>query len=142
MKERYYELIDERVFEQELENGLRLFIIPKPGFQKTFVTYTTQFGSLDNQFKPLGQDQFVTVPDGVAHFLEHKLFEKEEEDLFTALLKIMHKQMRLQALIVQATCSVQLIILKTTLNVYLQWLKRLILQKKLLIKKKVLLQKK
>ena len=83
MKERYYELIDERVFEQELENGLRLFIIPKPGFQKTFVTYTTQFGSLDNQFKPLGQDQFVTVPDGVAHFLEHKLFEKEE-DLFTA----------------------------------------------------------
>ena len=41
----------------------------------------------------------------------------------------MHKQMRLQALIVQATCSVQLIILKTTLNVYLQWLKRLILQK-------------
>lgn len=84
MKERYYELIDERVFEQELENGLRLFVIPKPGFQKTFVTYTTQFGSLDNQFKPLGQDQFVTVPDGVAHFLEHKLFEKEEEDLFTA----------------------------------------------------------
>ena len=48
----------------------------------------------------------------------------------------MHKQMRLQALIVQATCSVQLIILKTTLNVYLQWLKRLILQKKLLIKKR------
>ncbi len=46
MKERYYELIDERVFEQELENGLRLFVIPKPGFQKTFVTYTTQFGSL------------------------------------------------------------------------------------------------
>ncbi len=83
-EERYYELIDERVFEQELENGLRLFVIPKPGFQKTFVTYTTQFGSLDNQFKPLGQDQFVTVPDGVAHFLEHKLFEKEEEDLFTA----------------------------------------------------------
>lgn len=142
MKERYYELIDERVFEQELENGLRLFIIPKPGFQKTFVTYTTQFGSLDNQFKPLGQDQFVTVPDGVAHFLEHKLFEKEEEDLLLRLLKITHKQMRLQALIVQATCSVQLIILKTTLNVYLQWLKRLILQKKLLIKKKVLLQKK
>lgn len=136
MKERYYELIDERVFEQELENGLRLFVIPKPGFQKTFVTYTTQFGSLDNQFKPLGQDQFVTVPDGVAHFLEHKLFEKKKKTYLLRLLKIMHKQMRLQALIVQATCSVQLIILKTTLNVYLQWLKRLILQKKLLIKKR------
>ncbi|MBU5290767.1 insulinase family protein [Staphylococcus capitis] len=84
MKVHNYELIDEKVYEHELDNGLKLFIIPKPGFQKTFVTYTTQFGSLDNHFKPIGSQQFVKVPDGVAHFLEHKLFEKEEEDLFTA----------------------------------------------------------
>lgn len=83
MKKRYYELIDETVYEAQMENGLKVFIIPKPGFQKTFVTYTTQFGSLDSKFKPLGSDEFVTVPDGVAHFLEHKLFEKEEGDLFT-----------------------------------------------------------
>ncbi|SUK81672.1 peptidase, M16 family [Staphylococcus aureus] len=50
-------------------------------------------------------------------FLEHKLFEKEEEDLFTAFAEDNAQAMRLQALIVQATCSVQLIILKTTLNV-------------------------
>ena len=84
MKQHYYDVIDETVYEHELQNGLRLFVIPKPGFQKTFVTYTTQFGSLDSRFKPLGKEDFVTVPDGVAHFLEHKLFEKEEEDLFTA----------------------------------------------------------
>ena len=84
MKQHYYDVIDETVYELELQNGLRLFVIPKPGFQKTFVTYTTQFGSLDSRFKPLGKEDFVTVPDGVAHFLEHKLFEKEEEDLFTA----------------------------------------------------------
>lgn len=84
MKQHYYDVIDETVYEHELQKGLRLFVIPKPGFQKTFVTYTTQFGSLDSRFKPLGKDEFVTVPDGVAHFLEHKLFEKEEEDLFTA----------------------------------------------------------
>ncbi|RIN48928.1 insulinase family protein [Staphylococcus simulans] len=83
MKKRYYELIDETVYEAQMDNGLKVFIIPKPGFQKTFVTYTTQFGSLDSKFKPLGSDEFVTVPDGVAHFLEHKLFEKEEGDLFT-----------------------------------------------------------
>lgn len=83
MKKRYYELIDETVYETQMDNGLKVFIIPKPGFQKTFVTYTTQFGSLDSKFKPLGSDEFVTVPDGVAHFLEHKLFEKEEGDLFT-----------------------------------------------------------
>lgn len=84
MREKYYQQIDERVFESTLNNGLKLFVIPKQGFQKTFVTYTTQFGSLDNKFKPHNQDEFVTVPDGVAHFLEHKLFENEEEDLFTA----------------------------------------------------------
>ncbi|OEK69436.1 zinc protease [Staphylococcus equorum] len=84
MNEKYYKQIDEKVYEAELNNGLKLFVIPKKRFQKTFVTYTTQFGSLDNKFKPHGSDTYVTVPDGVAHFLEHKLFENEEEDLFTA----------------------------------------------------------
>ena len=74
MKTHQYELIDEKVFEHEFDNGLKLFVIPKSGFQKTYVTYTTQFGSLDNHFKPIGSQQFVEVPDGVAHFLEHKLF--------------------------------------------------------------------
>ncbi|QLK85894.1 EF-P 5-aminopentanol modification-associated protein YfmH [Staphylococcus sp. 17KM0847] len=83
MRKTYYEQIDETVFQTQLDNGLNLFIIPKVGFQKTFVTYTTQFGSLDSRFKPHGSDTFVTVPDGVAHFLEHKLFEKEDGDLFT-----------------------------------------------------------
>ncbi|AYU55092.1 EF-P 5-aminopentanol modification-associated protein YfmH [Staphylococcus debuckii] len=83
MNKKYYELIDETVYENQMDNGLKLFIIPKKGFQKTFATYTTQFGSLDHKFKPLGSNEFVTVPDGVAHFLEHKLFEKEEGDLFT-----------------------------------------------------------
>lgn len=88
MNHRYHKQIDEEVYEKELNNGLRVFIIPKPGFQKTFVTYTTQFGSLDTRFKPIGKDEYVTVPDGVAHFLEHKLFEKEEgEDLFTAFAR-------------------------------------------------------
>lgn len=84
MQSTYYKQIDENVFEAELNNGLKLFVIPKTGFQKTFVTYTTQFGSLDRKFKPHGSEDYVTVPDGVAHFLEHKLFENEEEDLFTA----------------------------------------------------------
>ena len=84
MQSTYYEQIDETVYETELNNGLKLFVIPKTGFQKTFVTYTTQFGSLDRKFKPHGSEDYVTVPDGVAHFLEHKLFENEEEDLFTA----------------------------------------------------------
>lgn len=84
MQQQYYQQIDEYVYKETLDNGLDVFIIPKKGFQKTFVTYTTQFGSLDSKFKPFNQDTYITVPDGVAHFLEHKLFENEEEDLFTA----------------------------------------------------------
>ncbi|MBI5974921.1 EF-P 5-aminopentanol modification-associated protein YfmH [Staphylococcus canis] len=87
MHKKYYEQIDETVYHSTLENGLNVFIIPKRDFQKTFVTYTTQFGSLDSRFKPHQSDEFVTVPDGVAHFLEHKLFEKEEGDLFTQFAK-------------------------------------------------------
>ncbi|MFO3701511.1 pitrilysin family protein [Staphylococcus felis] len=83
MRKAHYEQIDETVYQATLDNGLNVFIIPKRDFQKTFVTYTTQFGSLDSKFKPHQSDDFVTVPDGVAHFLEHKLFEKEEVDLFT-----------------------------------------------------------
>ena len=84
MTNKYYEQIDETVFEETLENGLKVVVIPKKGFYKTFVTYTTKFGSLDHTFKPHGETEYATVPDGVAHFLEHKLFENEEEDLFTA----------------------------------------------------------
>ncbi|UEX89299.1 EF-P 5-aminopentanol modification-associated protein YfmH [Staphylococcus ratti] len=83
MHKTYYPQIDETIYKTVLDNGLNVFIIPKKGFQKTFVTYTTAFGSLDFRFKPHGQSDFVTVPDGVAHFLEHKLFEKEDGDLFT-----------------------------------------------------------
>ena len=68
MDQRYYDQIDEQVYESTLDNGLQLFIIPKRGFQKTYVTYTTRFGSLDSRFKPHGSDEYVTVPDGVAHF--------------------------------------------------------------------------
>lgn len=84
MRNQYYKQIDETVFEETLENGLKVVVIPKAGFSKTFVTYTTHFGSLDHTFKPHGKDDFVTVPDGVAHFLEHKLFEKEDGDVFTS----------------------------------------------------------
>lgn len=84
MTNKYYEQIDETVFEETLDNGLKVVVIPKKGFYKTFVTYTTQFGSLDHTFKPHGKTEFETVPDGVAHFLEHKLFEKEEGDVFTS----------------------------------------------------------
>ncbi|CAM5185276.1 putative Zn-dependent peptidase OS=Ureibacillus acetophenoni OX=614649 GN=SAMN05877842_104200 PE=4 SV=1 [Ureibacillus acetophenoni] len=46
------------------------------------MTFTTKYGSVDRTFKPLGEDEMITVPDGIAHFLEHKMFEKEHGDVF------------------------------------------------------------
>lgn len=77
-----FDQLQEVLFHEKLENGLNVYILPKKGFNKTYATFTTNYGSVDNQFMPLGKDEFVHVPDGIAHFLEHKLFEKEDGDVF------------------------------------------------------------
>ncbi|GGA96302.1 insulinase family protein [Macrococcus hajekii] len=82
MKKKYYAEIDETLYESTLQNGLKLFVIPKPGFQKTYVTLTTKYGSLHTDFVPYGEDKLHHTPEGIAHFLEHKMFEKEAGDMF------------------------------------------------------------
>src|SRR5690606_36938333 len=53
----------------------------KPGFQTTHAAFSTRYGSGDNWFSA-GGDHYVRVPDGIAHFLEHKMFEEPEGDIF------------------------------------------------------------
>lgn len=72
----------ENLYFEKLDNGLHVYLLPKEGFHKTYATFTTKYGSIDNKFVPLGEEDFLTVPDGIAHFLEHKLFEKEHGDVF------------------------------------------------------------
>lgn len=82
MKEIIFDQLQEKIYTETLDNGLKVVILPKRGFSKTFVTFTTKYGSIDRTFKPHGKDEFITVPDGIAHFLEHKMFEKEDGDVF------------------------------------------------------------
>lgn len=77
-----FKQLDETLYYKQLENGLDVYILPKKGFSKTFVTFTTKYGSIDRTFVPIGETEPVTVPDGIAHFLEHKMFEKEDGDVF------------------------------------------------------------
>ncbi|WP_226681349.1 EF-P 5-aminopentanol modification-associated protein YfmH [Sutcliffiella horikoshii] len=77
-----FKQLEENLYHETLENGLEVYLLPKSGFHKTYATFTTKYGSIDNKFVPLGEDDYVTVPDGIAHFLEHKLFEKEHGDVF------------------------------------------------------------
>lgn len=82
MEIKKYEQMDELVYYEKLDNGLQVYLMPKAGFNKTYATFTTKYGSIDNHFVPLGKEELVRVPDGIAHFLEHKLFEKEDYDVF------------------------------------------------------------
>lgn len=59
------------------ESGLRVYLFPKKGFSKYYAIYGTEYGSLNRTFVPHGDSDMLTVPDGVAHFLEHKMFEDE-----------------------------------------------------------------
>ncbi|WP_342430622.1 pitrilysin family protein [Neobacillus sp. FSL H8-0543] len=77
-----FDQLQEELYHEKMPNGLNVYILPKKGFNKTYATFTTKYGSVDNTFVPFGKEEYVTVPDGIAHFLEHKLFEKEDGDVF------------------------------------------------------------
>lgn len=82
MNKHIYSDIDETLYTEKLANGLTVFLLPKPELAKTHALFTTNYGSIDLHFAPIGKDEVITVPEGVAHFLEHKLFESEEGDVF------------------------------------------------------------
>ena len=68
-----YPNLDERVYRTKLENGLTVAVIPRKGFSKKLAYFVTDFGSMHTEFTLDGRE--YTVPAGVAHYLEHKLFD-------------------------------------------------------------------
>ena len=68
--------IKEKAYFEKLENGLNVIIIPKANTNKKYIIWGTNFGSIDNRFIMPGSNEEVFIPDGVAHFLEHKMFEQ------------------------------------------------------------------
>ena len=73
MTKTYYPALDETVYRETLPNGLRVCVVPRPGFQKKLAYFATDFGSIHTDFRLDGQE--YTVPAGVAHYLEHKMFD-------------------------------------------------------------------
>ena len=68
--------VKEKLYIEKLENGLTIMIIPKKGIQKKYIMWATNYGSMDNKFVVPGEEDATEVPEGVAHYLEHKLFEQ------------------------------------------------------------------
>ena len=82
------ENLKEKVFKTTLANGLTMYICKKEGFNKKIGMFGTKYGSVINEFVDINTNERVKVPDGVAHFLEHKLFEQEGANALDLFSKI------------------------------------------------------
>ena len=73
MNERIFPGLGEKIYEDTLPNGLRIKVVPKRGFARSYAFFATDYGSMDTRFRLDGKD--YVSPDGVAHYLEHKMFD-------------------------------------------------------------------
>ncbi len=88
MKKTSLKGLDLDIYTEKLDNGLEVILVPYEDKKNYFMTYATKFGSTTTKFKPVGSKRIISVPTGVAHFLEHKMFEQEDgEDPFTFFSK-------------------------------------------------------
>ncbi len=74
-----YPRLDEQIYRRVLSNGLTVLVVPRPGFQRKLAYFATNYGSIHRNFRWQGQE--YTVPAGIAHYLEHKLFDLPERDV-------------------------------------------------------------
>lgn len=83
MKSKIYSNIGEQVFFEDLENGLRIIVVEKPDYSKSMAFFATHYGGADRRFKINGE--WLDTPSGIAHFLEHKMFDMEDGNALTML---------------------------------------------------------
>lgn len=73
-----YERLGQEIEEATLDNGLSVVLLKKPGYQRKYITFSTHYGGMDSAFVRPGETEPTRVPDGIAHFLEHKLFDQPD----------------------------------------------------------------
>lgn len=71
--------IDEYIYYEKLKNGLEVYLYTKDNIHNNYVTFTTKYGSIYNEFIPIGDTKMRSFPKGIAHFLEHKVFAQKED---------------------------------------------------------------
>ncbi len=87
IKEIKNELLNDSYYEIDHSSGYKIFVYPKENYSTSYAIFGTKYGSIDTCFKVEGQEKFTEIPEGIAHFLEHKLFESEELDAFARYAK-------------------------------------------------------
>ena len=76
MKKTYYERLGESVFRETLPNGLRVCVVPKDEYARSYAFFATRYGGMDTRFQLDGK--WLDTPAGIAHYLEHKMFDTED----------------------------------------------------------------
>ena len=85
MEKKLYERIGEEVLRATLPNGLPVYIVPKKGFSRKYALFATRYGGMDMRFEKDGQ--WLDTPAGIAHYLEHKMFDTEDGNALQELAK-------------------------------------------------------
>ena len=85
MEKKLYERIGEEVFHTTLPNGLPVYIVPKKGFLRKYALFATRYGGMDMRFEKDGQ--WLDTPAGIAHYLEHKMFDTKDGNALQELAK-------------------------------------------------------
>ena len=78
MEKLYYPQVNETLYTETLPNGLMVRIMPKPDFNRTFAVFATDYGGADRRFSLGGE--WIDTPAGIAHYLEHKMFDMPDGD--------------------------------------------------------------
>ena len=80
------EILGEGYYSIDHKSGLKIFVYPKPEYTSTYAVFGTKYGSVDTCFSK-DDGESVCVPEGIAHFLEHKMFECSDGDAFMKFAK-------------------------------------------------------
>lgn len=76
MKKIVNDILKEEIYHEKLDSGLEIFFMPKKDFTKKYAVFATKYGSNELEFIPIGEKEKIRVNEGIAHFLEHKMFEQ------------------------------------------------------------------
>ena len=87
IKEIFSTQLDEKYYSINHPSGLRILILPKKEYSSKYAIFGTHYGSIDTRFHRSDEKEFTVVPEGIAHFLEHKLFESKDKDAFERYAK-------------------------------------------------------
>ena len=90
---------DESYVKAVLPNGLEIYIMEKPQYSSCYAIYGTRYGSIDTRFAKNGEEM-IDVPEGIAHYLEHKLFESEDGVLLLCEAEAIEDIAKIQEIII------------------------------------------